>query len=492
MRSRVCAGRDQKRGYGTLNAVSHHPGPLQRLPRRGFASGITRSRQAEGFLTAIVGVPLLTILLMPVRGQIGLDTVLLLYLLMSVIASAIGGWLPSLLAAVASFMCANFFFTPPYGSMLVQNRNEFVDLGVFLAVATLVAFITEMGARARAVAERARLEAGWLTELSRREHGPGSLAIALEDARVVFGVNGVSLNDGNVILSQVGRVEPTDTKVSVEAGQGLSLVLNGPESLGEDRRLLSMLATTAGRLWRTEQLAVQARRAEELARIDEVRASLLAAVGHDLRSPLAVIKASVSTLRQDDIHLAVAEQQQLLASIEANADRLNELIANLLDMSRIQAGALSVHLRPTVVEEVLIGALRLGEGRVELEIPDDLPMVMADPGLLERVFANLVDNVRRYASAAESTRIQAERAGRRVLVHVIDHGPGVSPQRFDEIFTPFQRFDDRTHSGVGLGLAICRGFIEAMNGHLIPSVTPGGGLTMTVELEAVDATTSDR
>lgn len=471
--------------------MSHAPGPQTTAPRPGVATGIPRSRQTKAFLVALLGVPLLTILLFPIRGQFGLDTVLLLYLLLSVVVSAIGGWLPATLGAVSGFTCANFFFTPPYGSLLVQNQNELVDLIVFLAVATLVAVFTELGARTRAGAERARLEAGWLT-VGRREHGPGSLASALENAREMFGMNAASLTDGRTVLAEVGAIEPGDRALREEAGHGLALVLHGPPLLGEDRTLLSMMAATAGRLWRTDQLATQARRAEELAQIDEVRASLLAAVGHDLRSPLAAIKASVSTLRQDDITLEAADQEQLLASIEDNTDRLNDLIANLLDMSRIQAGALSVHSRPTAVEEALRSALQRGGGRVELEIPESLPLVSADPGLLERVLANLVDNARRFVPDGEPVQIQAEGRADRVLIRVVDHGPGISPKRFEEIFAPFQRFDDRQHTGVGLGLAIARGFTEAMNGRLTPSTTPGGGLTMTVDLEAADAAPAHR
>ena len=194
------------------------------------------------------------------------------------------------------------------------------------------------------------------------------------------------------MLVATGAGEPDDVRIVVPAGEQLSLELSGPERLGEDRGLLSSLALTAGRLWRTQQLAEQARRAEELAHIDELRSSLLAAVGHDLRNPLAAIIAAASTLRQTDIQLDVDDQTELLATIEEHATRLNAIIGNLLDASRLQAGALSVHARPTALLEVLTGVLPLGEARVELAIPDDLPLVHADAGLLERVLANLVAN----------------------------------------------------------------------------------------------------
>ncbi|MFZ0530205.1 MAG: ATP-binding protein, partial [Propionicimonas sp.] len=268
--------------------------------------------------------------------------------------------------------------------------------------------------------------------------------------------------------------------------------LSGPERIGEDRGLLGSLALTTGRLWRTQQLAEQARRAEELSRIDELRAGLLAAVGHDLRNPLAAISAAAQTLGQTDIELDAEDRAELLATIEQHAGRLNEIIGNLLDASRLQAGAISVHPAPTALLEVLAGVVRLGEGRVELDIPEDLPLIHADAGLLERVLANLVDNADRHLPSGERVLVAARHEGGLVAVRVIDHGPGVDPVRLDEIFAPFQHFGDRASSGLGLGLAIARGFTEAMGGTLTASRTPGGGLTMTVTLEVADAAAADR
>lgn len=454
--------------------------------RLGVATGMSRRRQGLGIVLALAGVPVLTALLLPLRDRLELDTALLLYLLAVVITSAVGGWPAALIGAVGGFMCANFFFTPPYGSLAVANRNELTDLLIFLTVAVLVAFTTEAGARSRANAERARLEAGWLAQLSSRDSGPGSLRAALADARDVFRMSAVALFDGDTEVSRVGAPQPGDVEVPVEAGPGLRLTLWGAPRIGEDRRLMGIIAATAGSLWRAEQQAAQAHRAEELARIDEVRVALLAAVGHDLRSPLAGIKASVSTLRQTDIEMGPDDASRLLAGIEENTDRLTDVVSNLLDMSRIQAGALSVHLRPTAVEETLEGALRAAAGAVELDIGPRLPLVQADPGLLEQVLANLVDNARRFLPPQGKVRIAAREQDGRVRIDVVDHGPGVPTQRFQTIFDPFQRFDDRGHQGTGLGLAIARGFTEAMGGQLAPSQTPGGGLTMTVWLEVAD------
>jgi two-component system sensor histidine kinase KdpD len=458
----------------------------------GLGTRLSRRRQLYGFGVAVLGSPALTLVMLPIRDSLGLDTVLLLFVLVSVGASAAGGVWPALLASAISFGLANFFFTRPYGSLLVASNNELVDLVIFLTVAALVGVVTEAGARVRGRADRARLEAEWLAELGNREHGPQSVELALADARAIYGMHAVTLTEGGRILAEAGSPEPDDVLIVAPAGEHLQLELSGPERVGEDRSLLDSLALTAGRLWRTRQLAEQARRAEELGRIDELRASLLAAVGHDLRNPLAAITAAASTLRQTDIELDAEDQSELLETIEEHAGRLNDIIGNLLDMSRLQAGALSVYPRPTVLLEVLAGVVRLGEGRVELAIPEDLPMIQADAGLLERVLVNLVANADRHLPSGEKVVIAAEQLGTRVAVRVIDHGPGVAPERFEEIFAPFQHFGDRSTTGVGLGLAIARGFTEAMGGTLTPSRTAGGGLTMTVTLEVADAAAADR
>ena len=461
-------------------------------PASGLGSRLSRRRQLYGLGVAAVGAPLLTLLLLPARESLGLDTVLLLFVMVCVVASTVGGVLPALAASLISFGLANFLFAPPYGSLLVENNNELIDLIVFFAVAVGVGVVTELGARGRVRSERSLLEAEWLAELGTREHGPDSVETALADARAIYGMHAATLTDGDRVLAGSGTPEPDDTVLITSAGENLQLELSGPARVGEDRGLLSSLALTAGRLWRTQQLAEQARRAEELGRIDDLRASLLAAVGHDLRNPLAAITAAATTLRQTDIVLDPADQDELLETIETHAGRLNDIIGNLLDMSRLQAGALSVHPAPTVLLEVLAGVVRLGEGRVQLDIPEDLPMIRADAGLLERVLANLVANADRHLPAGEKVRIAAHRDAAHVAVKVIDNGPGVAAERMGEIFAPFQHFGDRSTTGLGLGLAIARGFTEAMGGTLSPSRTPGGGLTMIVTLEVADAAAADR
>jgi len=447
------------------------------------AVGLSRSRRWAGFATALGGVALATLALLPGRDQVGLETVLLVYVLICVIASAVGGVWPAMAAAAAGFLAANYFFTEPYGTLVVQREGQLWDLVAFLAVAVAVGVIVEAGARDRVIAERAQRDAAAVGELGRRESGNDSVATLLADIRGGLGMDRVALVDERgSILATEGDSDAPEVSTRIPAGDNLELVLYGPELLGTDPRLREAMGATAGRLWRTELLAREAARAEELDRIDQLRASLLAAVGHDLRTPLAGIKASVSTLRQEDVQLDRADQGELLEAIETNADRLGQLIANLLDMSRLQAGALSVRLSAVAVDEVLVAALRRGGERIRLDLADDLPLVVADPGLLERVFENLVDNAERHLPDGQQVLIRGRQIGDRVRVSVVDHGPGVPEDRFEAIFRPFQHFNDHGDGGTGLGLAIARGFIEAQNGTVVPTRTPGGGLTMTVSL----------
>jgi two-component system sensor histidine kinase KdpD len=222
-----------------------------------------------------------------------------------------------------------------------------------------------------------------------------------------------------------------------------------------------------------------------------MRTALLAAVSHDLRTPLASIKASVSTLRQTDVTWTPDDEAALLATIDQSSDRLDALIGNLLDMSRLTAGSLEPFLRPTAVDEVAPVALRGIDagGRMRLTVPDDLPLVRTDPGLLERVLANLFANALAYSPVGSDPELRASQDGDRVLLDIVDHGRGVPDTLKQQMFEPFQRLDARAGGpgmagGIGLGLSVVKGFLDIMGGSVAPADTPGGGLTMRVRLPA--------
>jgi K+-sensing histidine kinase KdpD len=457
------------------------------LPR--FGAGLTVARRRSGFVVVAIGLPTLTAVLVSIRNAISLDSVLLLYLLAVVVVSVVGGMWPALVAAVSSFVLANWFLTEPYYTFHVESRDSVIALVVFVVVAVTVSVIVDLSARRLLTATRSRLEAEMLSEFTSQPVADASLMATLQLIRSSFEMDAVALversEEGERVIEVAGSLN-TDTRpsLSVEAGSGLFVVAQGPPLFAEDHRMLQSLAATAARAWEAQQLAAEAAQSIQLAAIDRLRSSLLAAVGHDLRTPLSGIKAAASSLRQHDVSWTPTQQDELLATIEESADRLDDLVSNLLAMSRLQAGALSVDLVPTALDEVAARAVMGIHGSaVELMVPDDLPLALADPGLLERVVANLVDNALRHAP--DGTRVVVdgvEADPATVRLRVVDRGPGLPETDWEGMFAPFQRFDDRGTGNVGLGLAIARGFLTAMNASVAPSRTPGGGLTMTITL----------
>jgi K+-sensing histidine kinase KdpD len=274
-------------------------------------------------------------------------------------------------------------------------------------------------------------------------------------------------------------------RFDVPISPDLRLVGRGPALFASDQRVLQAFAAAAETAFEGRRLTAQANQARSLADVDRQRTALLAAVGHDLRTPLATIKASVSTLRQTDVAWSDAERHELLETIEQAADRLDAVVANLLDASRLQAGALSVKALPVSLDEMVSAAVLAVPGassRVTSDVPEDLPLISADPGLLERVLVNLLDNALRYGQADSAVEVHAFAGATSAKVEVVDHGPGVAAAQRERLFEPFQRLDESTDGGVGLGLSVARGFVEAMGGAMVADQTTGGGLTMRIRL----------
>ena len=460
-------------------------------PATGYRTGRRRfGRTLVGAALTAAGLAGLTAGLVPARASLSLASVVLLYLSFVVVVAVFGGVWLALGAALASDVLVNFFFVPPYHTLTVESRDHVITLVVFVAVATTVSAAVDLAVRQRAEAARSGVEAALLARITAAPVGEGSVTTLLEHVRDTFGMTGAALierDDGaERVVAHVGAPPSASPALSVAAGEGLRLVADGPQLFAPDQRFLARLAAAAARTLQAERLALQAAHARELAEVDRLRAALLAAVGHDLRTPLASIKAAASGLRDPDIDLAPGQQAELLATVEESADRMGALVENLLAMSRLQAGVLSADLRAVALDEVVAAALLhspTADAAVEVDVPDDLPLVRADPGLLERVIANLVANAHRASGEAHPIRLVGRPVGDRLELRVIDHGPGVPAADRDRIFAPFQRLDDHTaDGGLGLGLAIARGFTEAMNGTISPSETPGGGLTMTVTL----------
>jgi two-component system sensor histidine kinase KdpD len=440
-----------------------------------------------------LGLAALT-LLVPAWEHLSLASITLLYLVPVVIAAVAGGVWPGLAAAVAADLLVNFFFVPPYHTLTVEHGDNVIVLVVYIAVAATVSVAVDIAARQRATAARRALEAALLARTTAEPVTEASLTHLLDQVRGTFGMTTVALvedapGEGERVVAQVGddvSDRPVgDPAISAEASPGLRLVGWGPALFAEDRRVLKQLAAAAARTLEAQRLTTEAAHARELAEIDKLRTALLTAVGHDLRTPLAGIKAAVSSLRQLDVEFEPEDEAELLATIEESSDRLDTLVENLLSMSRVQTGVLSLDSRPVPLDAVVAHAVlqtTTAGATVEVDVPDDLPLVHADPGLLERVIANLLTNASAVSPPDQPIQLRGRADGNDVELHVIDHGPGVAAAERERIFAPFQRLDDRAAGGLGLGLAIAKGFTEAMGGTVTPTDTPGGGLTMTIRI----------
>jgi len=475
------------------------PRPQAGLPGLPVVSaGLSGRRRLVAAVLLLTGLPALTAVLVHGRDRLSYATPLLLVLILVVAVALIGGLRVALPAALLGGLVLNWFFTPPYNTLLVERSDQALALAVYLGFAVAVSVIVDLAARRTAEATRARAEARALSSLAGATLAETqTLPDLLERVRNTFRMREVSLlepgPDAWLTVATVtsgepepGEADARDVELRVPAGGDVVLRARGPELFAEDQRVLASFAEAAGTALEGRRLAMQAQDRARLEAADRMRTALLAAVGHDLRTPLAGIKAAVSSLRQGDVEFSASERDELLETVETSADRLQALLANLLDASRLQAGALSVRSQPVGLDEiagrVLLAMPEVDGERVVLHVPDDLPDALADPGLLERVLTNLLDNALRHAPRGSIVTLRAWEQPGLVVCEIVDHGPGVPTVRREQMFAPFQRLNDRTPGGVGLGLAVARGFTEAMAGSLTPRDTRGGGLTMRVTL----------
>ncbi|NUP24709.1 MAG: sensor histidine kinase KdpD [Streptomyces sp.] len=468
--------------------------PVARRARLG------RSRILWGRLVGVGGPALLTLLLTHVDADLGLANDMLLFLTLTVAAALLGGLFPALASAAVCSVLINWFFTEPVHRFTIADPKNLLALVIFVFVAVAVASVVDLAARRTDQANRLRAESEILSFLAGNVlRGETGLEELLERVRETFGMESAALLEREsdvdpwTCAGSVGTgrspVRPEDADVDVPVGDHMALALTGRVLPAEDRRVLAAFAAQSAVVLDRQRLQREADQAKELAEGNRIRTALLAAVSHDLRTPLAGIKASVSSLRSDDVAWSEEDEAELLEGIEEGADRLDHLVGNLLDMSRLQTGTVTPLIRDIDLDEVVPMALGgVPEDSVELDIPETLPMVAVDPGLLERSVANLVENAVKYSRDDSTVLVAASAIADRVEVRVVDRGPGVPDEAKERIFAPFQRYGDAPRgAGVGLGLAVARGFAEAMGGTLNAEDTPGGGLTMVLTLRAAAA-----
>jgi two-component system sensor histidine kinase KdpD len=470
-----------------------------------LTGGLTVRRRIAGAVLAAAILPLLTFVLTNLRPDLNLTSDLLGFLIAVVAVAIVGGAYPGIVAAVAASLLLNYYFVPPIHRFTISDHDNVIALVAFILVAAAVSGIVDLAARRTTQAARAQAESAVLATVAGSIlRGEAALTALLERLREAMTLSSVTLleRDGSAdqwhIVESLGEppsASPADGDAKASAGDDLVLVARGRSLHASDQRLLGVVAIQAASILAQRELTEAAEAAIPVAAADKLRTALLAAVSHDLRSPLASATAAVDSLANTDIPWAQDQRAELVATAHESLERLSRLVENLLDMSRLQAGALTVLDTATRLDEVVpiaLDAIGPDANHVVVDIPESLPELIADPALLERVIANLTANAIRFSPVDVPPLLSASAHSRWVELRIIDRGPGIAAAERDNIFTPFQRLGDTDNTtGVGLGLALSRGLAEAMGGHLIPEDTPGGGLTMVVQMRRAHAPGDD-
>ncbi len=458
-------------------------------------SRLSRRRQLSGLAATFVGLPLLTAILIPLDKRLGFASIGFCYLLAVVAIGAIGGVWVAALAAVCGFLLLNWFFADPIHTFTIANERDAIALVAFLIVAAVVSTLVERAARRSADAARARSEAETLAAMAGlllRDDDPlADLVAVLASAFELDGVSVLRREDEGSWTIEAGAgsnppATPDPPAVARALGRDVQLAVVGRQLTADDRRVLDSFATQLSIALESRRLRAEAAQAAALSRANDLRSTLLNAVSHDLRTPLTTIKTSASSLLDAGVKMHPDVQQELLETIDQQSDRLNAMVGNLLDLGRLEAHVVTVRNRAVDLGDVVRAALDSTPHPLDgfsIEIPEDLPQIAADAALLERALANLISNARRYSPEHTEVSVRASAADGTIAVSVIDHGPGIPAAERKRAFEPFQRLDGAPEAeGVGLGLAVARGFIDAMDGTLEVQDTPGGGTTMVIVL----------
>jgi two-component system sensor histidine kinase KdpD len=475
-------------------------------------AALSLRRRILGFVLALLGGPLLSLLLIATNTDSSITADVLAYQLLVVVVALVGGIWPAVFAAVLSGLTLDFLFIEPIYTITIDQFDHALALVLYVIIAMLVSFVVDQAARRARAARRAIADSELLATVAGSVlRGESALPALVSRTREAFGLAGVRLvaSNGDVLASDgeplgadtggivAARRGGSDGVLRVNVGEGAhaaTLELHGRDLDAAERRLLDVIVAQLSAVLERTTLAEAAREATQLAETDQVRSALLSAVSHDLRRPLAAAVAALGGLRAADGHLSEDDRHELLATADESLATLSALVTDLLDVSRVEAGVLAVSIQQVDVAGVVLAAvdeLHLGPADVELALDPDLPPLAADPVLLQRVVVNVLANAQRFAPVGTRVRVATSRLGGWAEIRIVDHGPGVEPDRRDEMFAPFQRRGDTDNTtGLGLGLALSRGFAEGMGGTLTPEGTPGGGLTMVIGLPiAADAVT---
>ncbi|MFJ2370658.1 ATP-binding protein [Microbacterium sp. NPDC087665] len=452
-------------------------------------------RQLLGFVVAVVCGPLLSWAMFSFRSPESITSEVLAYQLLVVVVALIGGIRPAVFAAVLSGITLDFLFVAPLFTITVAHPLHVLALALYVVIAILVSIIVDQAARRARTAKRATAEAELLAAVAGNVlRGDNAVLALVSRTREAFGLSGVRLlaADGEVLASDGEPLaDGRTTSIPVGASQAV-LELSGDALDAPARRLLDAIVAQISAAIEHTDLRATAREVAALSETDQVRSALLSALSHDLRRPLASAVAAIGGLRGAH-ELSADDRAELLATADESLATLSTLVTDLLDVSRVQAGVLAVsatRLDATGPVLAAVDELGLGPADVELALDPALPALQADPVLLQRVIVNVLANAHRHSPVGTRVLVSTSALGERAEIRIVDRGEGVPVERRDSIFQPFQRFGDTDNTtGLGLGLALSRGFAEGMGGSLTPEDTPGGGLTMVISLPLAGADT---
>ena len=472
--------------------------------------GVKGPRVVVGYAVALGGTAAASAVLLALRDQVSTTNVVLVFLVVVVAAAANGGIGPGATAAGLGFLAFDLLFLLPYGHLKVHDQEDYLSLAVYLLIALVVSVLVGTRERRQALAERRERETRTLYELSSRLLVHDSLQATLEQVaatvRSLFDLAGCAIllagedgrqrrvaADGDAGEEAVRRGLAVPLRSSQAVVGALVLVADGarPLRLGEQElRVVRAFANQAALAVERDRQQEERAQARALAETDRLRTALLNSVSHDLRTPLSSIKASASSLLDATVDWSPRQRREFLETIDEETDRLTRLVHNLLDMSRIEAGALDPRLVETALPDVTGPVVRLARAKtsqpIDVDVPDDLPTVLVDPVRLDQVLTNLLDNARRYAGG-DAVTVRGRAVDGRVEVRVVDHGPGIPEAERERVFGQFYRLRQGGRApgdGTGMGLAISKGIVEALGGTIRVEATPGGGATFVVSLAA--------
>ncbi|MCL3861084.1 DUF4118 domain-containing protein [Actinotalea sp. K2] len=469
------------------------------MSRRRGALSVRRT--VTGWALALAGPPALTAVLLQERDVLGLASDLMMFFTLVVTTALIGGLAPSLSCALLAAWLLNYFFTEPTGGLTIADPENALALVVFALVATAVASVVGLAERRRADAGEARAEAAALADLSRavlagrdtpegiveelvKRFDAGTGLVLHRDAAGPSGWTTVaSYPSGAPATPEVSLGDVVPNRVAGD----VALALPGHRLTAADGRVFTAFAEQAAVVLDRARLRREADRARELEHLNAARTAILTAASHDLRTPLAAVRAAVDGLGAHGPALDEEDRASLLDAVEVGTARLERLTDNLLDLSRLQMGAVHPQTSAVSLEEVVPLALEgLSPDAIVLDLLDDLPLVLTDAGLLERIVANLAANAVLHGPSGSPARVTARVRGDRMVIAVSDFGPGMPHGEVQGAFAAFERLGSherrRPSGGLGLGLAVVRGLADALGVEVEARQTPGGGLTMEVSV----------